>query len=155
MATERLNDVWLIGATWWQGCRELLLRGNCFCKAMAVSQAFIFHFMCYSLLHFVVYHLLCWAFLYFTLCTLFDLEPVKWLQCRSEVSVKGERDTARAIIFWKDWRRWSWEMEGNSIVKNCNSLDENEREMWQYWKKCWSQEYTYYGGGYEYGNERC
>ena len=27
-----------------QGCRELLLQDNCFCKAMAVSQAFIFHF---------------------------------------------------------------------------------------------------------------
>ena len=65
MATERLNDVWLIGATWWQGCHELLLRDNCFCKAMAVSQAFIFHFKCYSILHFAVCQLLCWAFLFF------------------------------------------------------------------------------------------
>ena len=63
MATERLNDVWLVGTTWCQGCREPLLRDNCFCKAMAVSQAFIFHFKCYSILHFAVYQLLCWAFL--------------------------------------------------------------------------------------------
>ena len=48
MATERLNDVWLGGTTWWQGCGELLLQDNCFCKAMAVSQAFIFHFKCIS-----------------------------------------------------------------------------------------------------------
>ena len=34
------------------------------CKAMAVSQVFIFHFNCYSLLHFAVYQLLCWAFLF-------------------------------------------------------------------------------------------
>ena len=40
MATQILNDVWMIGATWWQGCRELLLRDNCFCNAMAVSQVF-------------------------------------------------------------------------------------------------------------------
>ena len=33
-------------------------------KAMAVSQAFIFHFKCYSILHFVVCQLLCWAFLF-------------------------------------------------------------------------------------------
>ena len=63
MATERLNDVWLIGATWWQGCRELLLRDNWFCKAMAVSQAFVFHFKCYSIFHFAVCQLLCWAIL--------------------------------------------------------------------------------------------
>ena len=30
---------------------------------MAVSQAFIFHFKCYSILHFAVCQLLCWAFL--------------------------------------------------------------------------------------------
>ena len=33
------------------------------CKGMAVSQAFIFHFKWYSLLHFAVCQLLCWAFL--------------------------------------------------------------------------------------------
>ena len=33
------------------------------CKAMTVSQAFIFHFKCYSILHFAVCQLLCWAFL--------------------------------------------------------------------------------------------
>ena len=33
------------------------------CKAMAVSQAFIFQFKCYSILHFAVCQLLCWAFL--------------------------------------------------------------------------------------------
>ena len=65
MATERLNDVWLVGATWWQGCRELLLQVNCFCKAMAVSQAFIFHFKWYSILYFAVCQLLCWAFLFY------------------------------------------------------------------------------------------
>ena len=54
---------WLIDATLWQGCGELLLQDNCFCKAMAVSQAFIFHFKCYSILHFAVCQLLCWAFL--------------------------------------------------------------------------------------------
>ena len=72
MATERLNDVWLVGTTWWQGCHELLLRDNCFCKAMAVSQAFIFHFKCYSILHFAVCQLLCWAFLlrYLPACTI-------------------------------------------------------------------------------------
>ena len=64
MATERLNNVWLIGATWWQGYRELLLWDNCFYKAMAVSQAFIFHFKWYNILHFAVYQLLCWAFLF-------------------------------------------------------------------------------------------
>ena len=63
MVTERLNDVWLVGTTWWQGCGELLLQDNCFCKAMAVSQALIFHFKCYSILHFAVCQLLCWAFL--------------------------------------------------------------------------------------------
>ena len=65
MVTERLNDVRLVGATWWQGCRELLLRDNCFCKA--ISQAFIFHlkkFKCYSILHFAVCQLLCCAFLF-------------------------------------------------------------------------------------------
>ena len=62
MATERLN-VWLVGTTWWQGCGELLLHDNCFSKAMAVSQAFIFHFKCYSILHFAVCQFLCWAFL--------------------------------------------------------------------------------------------
>ena len=31
------------------GCGELLLQDNCFCKAMAVSQAFIFHFKCNSI----------------------------------------------------------------------------------------------------------
>ena len=66
MATERLNEVWLVGTTWWQGCGELLLKDNRFCKAMAVSQAFIFHFKCYSILHFAVCQLLCWAFLYLT-----------------------------------------------------------------------------------------
>ena len=30
---------------------------------MAVSQAFIFHFKCYSILYFAVCQLLCWAFL--------------------------------------------------------------------------------------------
>ena len=64
MATERLNDAWLVGTTWWQGCGELLPQDNCFCKAMAVSQAFIFHFKCYSILHFAVCQLLCWAFLF-------------------------------------------------------------------------------------------
>ena len=39
------------------------LRDNCFCKAMTVSQAFIFHFKCYIILHFAVCQLLCWAFL--------------------------------------------------------------------------------------------
>ena len=34
-----------------------------FCKGIAVSQAFIFHFKWYSLLHFAVCQLLCWAFL--------------------------------------------------------------------------------------------
>ena len=62
METERLNNVWLVGATWWQGCRELLLHDNCFCKAMAVSQAFIFQFKCYSILHFAVCQLQYWAF---------------------------------------------------------------------------------------------
>ena len=33
------------------------------CKGMAVSQALIFHFKWYSLLHFAVWQLLCWAFL--------------------------------------------------------------------------------------------
>ena len=33
------------------------------CKAMAVSQAFIFHFKCYSILHFAVCQLLRWHFL--------------------------------------------------------------------------------------------
>ena len=33
------------------------------CKGMSVSQAFIFHFKWYSLLHFAVCQLLCWAFL--------------------------------------------------------------------------------------------
>ena len=33
------------------------------CKSMAVSQAFIFNFKCYSILHFAVCHLLCWAFM--------------------------------------------------------------------------------------------
>ena len=65
MATlESLNGVWLVDATWWQGCRELLLQDSCFCKAVAVSQAFIFHFKCYSILHFAVCQLLRWAFLY-------------------------------------------------------------------------------------------
>ena len=31
---------------------------------MAVSQVFIFHFKCYSVLHFAVCQLLCWAFLF-------------------------------------------------------------------------------------------
>ena len=62
MATERLKDFWLVGTTWWQGCGALLLQDNCFCKAMAVSQAFIFHFKCYSILHFAVCQLLCSAF---------------------------------------------------------------------------------------------
>ena len=31
---------------------------------MAVSQAFIFHFKCYSILHFAVCQLPCWAFLF-------------------------------------------------------------------------------------------
>ena len=35
-------------------CRQLLVQDNCFCKALAVSQAFIFHFKCYSILHFSV-----------------------------------------------------------------------------------------------------
>ena len=47
-----------------QGCGELLLQDNCFCKAMAVSQAFIFQFKCYSILHFAVCQLLCWAYLF-------------------------------------------------------------------------------------------
>ena len=64
MATERLK-VWLVGTTWWQGCGELLLQDNCFCKVMAVSQAFIFQFKCYSILHFAVCQLLCWAFLWY------------------------------------------------------------------------------------------
>ena len=34
---------------------------------MAVSQAFIFHFKCYSILHFAVCQLLCWAFLWYLL----------------------------------------------------------------------------------------
>ena len=38
------------------------------CKGMTVSQAFIFHFKCYSILHFavcqLVCQLLCWAFLF-------------------------------------------------------------------------------------------
>ena len=46
---------------------RLRLQDNCFCKAMAVSQAFIFHFKCYSILHFAVCRLLCWAFLVFVL----------------------------------------------------------------------------------------
>ena len=33
-------------------------------KGMALSQAFIFHFKSYSLLHFAVCPLLCWAFLF-------------------------------------------------------------------------------------------
>ena len=33
------------------------------CKGMAVSQAFIFHLKCYSMLHFAVCQLLGWAFL--------------------------------------------------------------------------------------------
>ena len=52
-----------MGTTWWQGCGELLLQDNCFCKVMAVSQEFIFYFKCYSILHFAVGQLLCWAFL--------------------------------------------------------------------------------------------
>ena len=47
--------------------RQLLLQGygciSSVCKAMAVSQAFMFHFKCYSILHFAVCQLLCWAFL--------------------------------------------------------------------------------------------
>ena len=38
------------------------------CKAMAVSQAFIFHFKCYSLLHFAVCQLIGWAFLFLLYC---------------------------------------------------------------------------------------
>ena len=34
------------------------------CKAMVVSQAFICHFKCYSILHFAVCQLQCWAFLF-------------------------------------------------------------------------------------------
>ena len=33
------------------------------CKSMAVSQAFMFHFKCYSILHFADCQFLCWAFL--------------------------------------------------------------------------------------------
>ena len=82
MATERLNDVWLVGTIRWKGCGELLLQDNCFYKVIAVSQAFIFHFMCYSILHFVVCQLLCWAFLLFivpwTLC-LYHVYCMKFL----------------------------------------------------------------------------
>ena len=35
------------------------------CKGMAVSQAFIYYFKWYSLLHFAVCQLLCWAFLFY------------------------------------------------------------------------------------------
>ena len=35
------------------------------CKGVAVSQAFIFYFKWYSLLHFAVCQLLCWAFLFY------------------------------------------------------------------------------------------
>ena len=73
MATERLNDVWLVGTTWWEGCRELLLQENCFCKAMAVSQAFIFYFKWYSILHFAVCQLLCWAFLFLIAIVMFHI----------------------------------------------------------------------------------
>ena len=93
----RFNDVWLVGTTWWQGCGELLLQDNCFCKAMAVSQAFIFNFKCYSILHFTVWQLLCWAFLFMCLHgdkTTSGLKPLKSIQ----VTTAGTTD-----VLWTAW----------------------------------------------------
>ena len=56
---REVNDVWLVGAKLRHGCRELLLQDNCFCKAMAVSQAFIFNFKCYSIAYDTVLYFYC------------------------------------------------------------------------------------------------
>ena len=42
MGTEGLNDVWLVGTTWWQGCGELLLQDNCFCKTTASARLWLY-----------------------------------------------------------------------------------------------------------------
>ena len=47
------------------------------CKGMAVSQAFIINFKCYSLLHFAVCQLICWAFLLDYALRVYMLKPTK------------------------------------------------------------------------------
>ena len=58
----------------------MLLQDNCFCKAMTVSQAFIFQFKCYHILHFAICQLLCWAYLFylFEQCMSIFNSPIVW-----------------------------------------------------------------------------
>ena len=61
ISCRSLKEIGLEIPRWRTKCRP--------CKCMAVSQAFIFHFKWYSLLHFAVCQLLCWTFLlYFWGC---------------------------------------------------------------------------------------
>ena len=48
------------------------------CKGMAVSQAFIFHFKCYSILNFAVCQLLCWASRILLTPFAVEIPPICW-----------------------------------------------------------------------------
>ena len=57
------------------------------CKGMAVSRALIFHFKCYSILHFAICQLLCWAFLLLSLLLLLLLLKYTSRTCQIVKSV--------------------------------------------------------------------
>ena len=136
MATERLNDVWLIDAKWWQGCRELLLRDNCFYKAMALSHAFIFHFKCNSILYLAVCQLLCSAFLLY-LSWLSDC-PSGLSDCPSLVRLIVSLDylIIPLLIFWLSF---SWTFD-------CPSLDTKNSDQTRPYGRSNSKDL--YNGGY-------
>ena len=123
MATERLNDIWLIGATWWHGCRELLLRDNWFCKAMAVSQAFIFHFKFYRILHFAVCQLLCWVFLLLIIlerrCTVFvglRCDYGTMLACIQSLLCRLGKVAVIFVVQFLLWRQGVWSILALQLV---------------------------------------
>ena len=121
----------MIGATWWQGCRELLLRDNCFCKAIAVSQAFIFHFKWYSILHFAVSQLLCWAFLSIVIAKLWDRFSFWiWISNRScPLCATNSRlkiwSSKNIIILHKFLSTLLWKMSQKLIAAPVGTLPEN------------------------------
>ena len=65
------------------------------CKGMAVSQAFIFHFKWYSLLHFAVCQLPCWAFLF---CLTISLILTSYIYSVTLPELPPEDDCRRAFM---------------------------------------------------------
>ena len=117
-----------MSATWLQGCRELLLRDNCFCKAMAVSRAFIFHLKCSRISPYASFYagLSC-------ICSIglpdsaslisVVLVFVPLVSCwrRMQLEVRSIQSTVYFVLLVPRWRRWR-KFKSSVFDGECQSL---------------------------------